>query len=169
MAGFYHGELSPCALHHLLYALAQGKPIVAEYLDFTKKKQDVSESSSKAARALSSFADNKILMTMRAQCFRLGIGFHQVNPAYSSVIGHVKFARRLFNSSERLPYCWGHIPNDKGGHVALPRLVTIAGKHVWHSWAKVKKSYQEVHAAPYQPHDYRERPEVTGEQDEIPF
>ncbi|NBV29398.1 hypothetical protein EBS02_10395 [bacterium] len=73
MAGFYHGELSPCALHHLLYALAQGKPIVAEYLDFTKKKQDVSESSSKAARALSSFADNKILMTMRAQCFRLGI------------------------------------------------------------------------------------------------
>ncbi|NBW56313.1 hypothetical protein EBR43_00730 [bacterium] len=39
-------------------------------------------------------------------------------------------ARRLFNSSERLPYCWGHIPNDKGGHVALPRLVKIAGKHV---------------------------------------
>jgi len=149
------------------YALEKQKPMVVEKLDFQNKKNNLSQENKKYSRQLSSFAYSKILQHIRSKAFRLGVGLHEVNPAYSSVIGRVKFsriyhelsvhqaaalviARRLFSFSERLPRCWDRIPGNQGGQVTLPVLVKIPGRHIWHTWAIVTKNLQKAHVAQYQ-------------------
>ena len=71
---------------------------------------------------LSSFSYGKIKAYFVSRGYRQGVEIHQVNPAYSSVIGRVKFmerygltvhqaaalvlARRLLGCSERIPRRW---------------------------------------------------------------
>lgn len=149
------------------YAAKQYKPIIIEQLDFQNKKRSLTESSSaKYARMLSSFAYNLIIQMLLSRAFRFGIDVVSVNPAYTSVIGRVKFAqqynisihcaaalvigRRAMRCSERLPKQWGKIPLAKGHHVTLPGLVQIRGEHVWCAWAKVRKQLKTAFAVQYQ-------------------
>ena len=71
------------------------------------------------SRMLSSFSYGKVKAYFISRGYREGVEVHQVNPAYSSVIGRVKFmeryglsvhraaalvlARRLLGCSERIP------------------------------------------------------------------
>ncbi len=149
------------------FAASKGKPIVIEQLDFARKKQDLAFSSSKKySRQLSSFTYAAIINTFKAKAFKYAIAVYQVNPAYTSVIGRVKFARiykisihqaaamviarRILGFSERLPHLWNNVPDDNGGRVTLHELVKIQGRHVWHTWAKVRKNLQAVLAAQFQ-------------------
>ena len=167
------------------YAHDKQKPIILEDLDFSDKKRSLDTNHKRQARLLSAFAYRQIIQHIESRAFRAGVGTHKVNPAYSSVIGRVKFARvynqlsvhraaamviarRYFRYSERLPHCWDHIPDNKGGHVTLLKLVKISNRHVWHTWGKVMKNLQEVLAAPYQMFRGAAGPPVlTG--DDIPF
>ena len=169
------------------YALEKQKPMVVEKLDFQNKKNSLTQDNKKKSRQLSSFAYSQILQHIRSKAFRLGVGLHEVNPAYSSVIGRVKFcqvyntlsvhraaalviARRLFVFSERLPRRWDHIPDNKGGRVTLPVLVKIPGRHIRHTWAIVMKNLQKALAAQYQMLKQRAGPCLDKDpSDEIPF
>lgn len=139
------------------------KPLVLEELSFQKKKQTLREEhSTKRARMLSSFAYNGIIQAMKARGFRCGVEVNQVNPAYTSVIGQCKFAkkygltihesaaltiaRRFQGASEKLPRHLDKIPDGKGGHVTLPLPVRNRGKHVWTSWRQVRKKLLVAHA-----------------------
>jgi IS605 OrfB family transposase len=132
------------------------KPLVVEKLDFKKKKNELKESGNrKYARMLSSLAYTSIITTIKSRCWRNGVKVKEVNPAYTSVIGRVKFAnrygfsihesaalciaRRFQGVSERLPRHLDKIPDGKGGHVALPSTCKERGKHVWTSWRQIKK------------------------------
>jgi IS605 OrfB family transposase len=171
------------------YALKTCKPIVLEQLDFSEKKKNLNTRDKKKCRQLSAFAYASIIQHIRAKTFKLGIGLAAVNPAYSSVIGRIKFgriynklsthqaaalviARRLFRYSERLPHCWDHIPDNTGGHLTLPVLVKIPCRHIWHTWAKVMKHLQKALAAQYQKFKQRAGPSFDKrieEDDPIPF
>ena len=86
-----------------------------------------------------------------------------VNPAYSSLIGRVKFAtstglsvhnaaamviaRRGMNLSERLPKASVVYPGGVGLHVTLNPVVNTGHRHVWFSWAKVAKTVNAAHVA----------------------
>lgn len=148
-------------------AATKHKPIVIEKLDFTKKKQELAFNNNKRRnRQLSSFAYAAIIKNILARAFKCAVEVYQVNPAYTSVIGRVKFARiytisvhqaaamviarRIYGFSERLPHCWDNIPNDTGGHLTLSELVKIPSRHVWHSWAKVRKNLQAALKVHYQ-------------------
>ena len=101
------------------YAREAAKPIVIEKLDFRTKKAALEGESRKYSRMLSSFSYGKIKACLLSRGYRQGVEVHQVNPAYSSVIGRVKFmeryglsvhqaaalvlARRLLGCSERIP------------------------------------------------------------------
>ncbi len=140
------------------YASKVQKPLVLEQLDFQKKKCSLRERSSKYARMLSSFAYSSFLTMLCAKAEREGVGVSQVNPAFTSVIGRVKFAkrygltihhsaalviaRRPYGFSEKPPCAWGEIPDGKGGHVALPLPARNRGKHVWSFWGKLSKKLQ---------------------------
>ena len=104
------------------YAREVGKPIVIEKLDFRQKKAALEGQSRRYSRMLSSFSYGKIKAYFISRGYRQGVEVHQVNPAYSSVIGRVKFmerygltvhqaaalvlARRLLGCSERIPRRW---------------------------------------------------------------
>ena len=104
------------------YAREVGKPIVIERLDFRQKKAVLEGESRRYSRMLSSFSYGKIKAYFISRGYREGVEIHQVNPAFSSVIGRVKFmerygltvhqaaalvlTRRLLGCSERIPRRW---------------------------------------------------------------
>ena len=128
------------------HAKSVGKPVVLEKLDFRRKKSDLRGESPKHCRMLSSFSYGKVLTSFQSRGFREGVGIHQVNPAFSSVIGRVKFmeryglsqhqaaalvmARRLLGFSERVP-CRKTITclAAGGGRVTFRAPVRKRGKH----------------------------------------
>jgi IS605 OrfB family transposase len=146
------------------WAVASQKPIVLEKLDFQKKKTELREvSTGKMARMLSSFTYSTIIEAIKSRSFRFGVQVEEVNPAYTSVIGRVKFAsrygfsihesaalvigRRAQGFSEKMPRHAREVPDGKGGHVALSLPARNRDKHVWVLWRQVRRKLQTVLAA----------------------
>jgi IS605 OrfB family transposase len=139
------------------------KPLVLEKLDFKQKRAALKEKGAKYARMLSSFAYRSILTHLKARAQKQGIEVKEVNPAYTSMIGKVKFskryglsihqaaalviARRFFRFSEKPPSRLVNIPDGKGGHVALPLPVRNRGKHVCSFWRTLGRKLLVVLAA----------------------
>ena len=123
-------------------ALEHKRPIVVEKLDFSDLKKRLRELNARARRMLSNFAYSTFLQLLLARCFKLGIQVIEVNPAYSSWIGLIKFmstygmnsataaafvlARRGMFLSERLPARTAYQGTE-------PR------KHIWSHWRLVAK------------------------------
>ena len=128
------------------------KPIVVEELDFRMKKAALRERSPRYARMLSGFAYAKFYELLRSRAAREGVelvdedhdGEPGVNPAFTSVIGQVKFAsgygltshsaaavaiaRRGLRFGERLR-----------SRSAFPLPERNRGKHVWSDWRRLSQ------------------------------
>ncbi|MGH6814648.1 MAG: hypothetical protein ACREC6_02995, partial [Hyphomicrobiaceae bacterium] len=88
-----------------VWAQARAKPIVIEKLDFARKKAETESRQACPGRRsgggrrcnhrLSGFAYAKIGAGLHSAAFRRGIEVIAVNPAYTSIIGAVNYARRL--------------------------------------------------------------------------
>ena len=144
------------------YAREVGKPIVIERLDFRQKKAALEGESHKYGRMLSSFSYGKIKAYFLSRGYREGVEVHQVNPAFSSVIGLVKFmeryglsvhqaaalvlARRLLGCSERIPRRWV-APIGNGVHVAFTVPARKRVKHVWTYWGAISGQLRPALAA----------------------
>ena len=160
------------------HAKSVGKPVVLEKLDFRRKKSDLEGESRKYGRMLSSFSYGKVLGFFQSRGFREGVGVHQVNPAFSSLIGRVKFqeryglsvhqaaalvlARRLLGFSERVP-CRKTITclAADGGHVTFSAPVRKRGKHVWSQWGAIGRGLRAAHGA-------QRRPVAASDLDDVP-
>ena len=134
------------------YARGAGKPIVIERLDFRQKKAVLEGESRKYSRMLTSFAYGKIKAYFLSRGYREGVEIIEVNPAYSSVVGRVKFmerygltvhqaaalvlARRYLGCSERIPRRWV-CPVGNGVQVAFTLPVRKRVKHVWTYWGAI--------------------------------
>ena len=66
-------------------------PSSSRGLDFRQKKAVLEGESHRYSRMLSSFGYGKVKAYFLSRGYREGVEVHQVNPAYSSVIGRVKF------------------------------------------------------------------------------
>ena len=144
------------------YAREVGKPIVIERLDFRQKKAALEGGSRRYARMLSSFSYGKVKAYFLSRGCREGVEVHQVNPAYSSVIGRVKFmeryglsvhqaaalvlARRSLGFSERIPRRWA-CPVGNGVHVAFALPARKRVKHVWTYWGAISGQLRPALAA----------------------
>ena len=144
------------------YAREVGKPILIEQLDFRQKKAVLEGENPRYSRMLSSFSYGKIKAFFLSRGYREGVEVHQVNPAFSSVIGRVKFmeryglsvhqaaalvlARRLLGCSERIPrrqVC----PVGNGVHVAFTVPARKRVKHVWTHWGAISGQLRPALAA----------------------
>jgi IS605 OrfB family transposase len=120
-----------------------GCPITIESLDFSRKKATMKAQGVRYSRMLSNFAYSCFHQMLVSRAFRLGIEVREVNPAYSSLIGLLKFmslyglssdtaaalvlARRAFRKSERIP-------------TKSARLVQVdSSRHVWSFWNALNK------------------------------
>lgn len=141
-----------------------GKPLVIEHLDFQKRKAELRDHTSPAlARMLSGLAYNSIINGVKSRAWRSGVEVTEVNPAFTSIIGRVKFAkryglsvhhaaalaigRRHLRASERVPRHLESIPDGKGSYVALSLPVRNRDKHVWHTWGILNRRFKTVLAA----------------------
>ena len=82
---------------------------------------------------------------MKSKALKNGVEIIEVNPAYTSIIGRVKFAkkyglsihlsaafciaRRALRLLENPSTSLENIPDGRGDHIALSRPVRIRGKH----------------------------------------
>ena len=155
------------------YAREVGKPIVIEKMDFRQKKAVLEGESRRYSRMLSSFSYGKVKAYFLSRGYREGVEVHQVNPAYSSVIGRVKFmerygltvhqaaalvlARRLLGCSERIPRRWV-CPIGNGVHVAFTVPARKRVKHVWTYWGAVSGQLRPALAAQHRLGRRRRRP-----------
>lgn len=144
-------------------AMASGKPVVIEKLDFAKKKAEAETANPGYARMLSSFACSKTSEAIHSACFRRGVEVIKINPAYTSVIGAVNFAqqhgisvhlgaaaaiaRRGLSFSERPIVCSGIVPVRNGGHVTFALPARNRAKHVWSFWSGVRTKLKAAHVA----------------------
>ncbi len=111
---------------------------------------------------LSSFSYVKVKAYFLSRGYREGVEVHQLNPAFSSVIGRVKFmeryglsvhqaaalvlARRLLGCSERIPRRWV-APVGNGVQVAFTVPVRKRVKHVWTYWGAISGQLRPALAA----------------------
>ncbi|MCV9965120.1 Atg14 domain-containing protein [Pararhizobium sp. BT-229] len=148
-------------------AIEYDVPVASENLDFTAKKQRLRDDHGPAyARMLSSLAYSSFDAALASACCRSGVWLKRINPAFTSLIGRVKFApryglsvhaaaalsiaRRAMGASERMPAPVGgelKLPLDGGGHVTLPRPARIVGGHVWTSWRRLNIGWKTALAA----------------------
>ena len=133
------------------------KPLVLENLDFKKKKAQLREKDPSYSRMLSAFAYASIIAHLKSRGQARGIEVHSINPAFTSLIGRVKFAerygltihiaaaicigRRFLGVSERMPQGQREIPDGKGGHVTLDLPARNRSRHVWHQWGQLNKKF----------------------------
>ena len=155
------------------YAREVGKPVVIEKLDFRQKKAILEGQSRKYSRMLSSFSYGKVKAYSISRGYRKGVEVHQVNPAFSSVIGRVKFmeryglsvhqaaalvlARRSLGFSERIPRRWA-CPVGNGVHVAFALPARKGVKHVWTYWGAISGQLRPALAAHHRLGKQRRRP-----------
>ena len=155
------------------YAREVSKPVVIEKLDFRQKKAILEGQSRKYSRMLSSFSYGKVKAYFISRGYREGVEVHQVNPAYSSVIGRVKFmeryglsvhqaaalvlARRSLGFSERIPRRWA-CPVGNGVHVAFALPARKRVKHVWTYWGAISGQLRPALAAHHRLGKRRRRP-----------
>ena len=155
------------------YAREVGKPLVVEKLDFRQKKAVLEGESRKYSRMLTSFAYGKIKAYFISRGYREGVEIIAVNPAYSSVVGRVKFmerygltvhqaaalvlARRLLGCSERIPRRWV-CPVGNGVHIAFTVPVRKRVKHVWTYWGAIAGQLRPALAAQHRLGRRKRRP-----------
>jgi hypothetical protein len=111
---------------------------------------------------LSSFAYSAFDAALASACLRGGVAHRRVNPAYTSIIGRVTFARRYglsvhdaasstiarraMGCSERLPRSNDGtvtVPTNGSVHVTLDLPVRNGSRHVWAEWNGLNKELSE--------------------------
>ncbi|GGM24238.1 hypothetical protein GCM10011351_07510 [Paraliobacillus quinghaiensis] len=134
------------------YAAKHKKPLVIEKLNTTKSKVKHAYGNKKANRRMSQFAYNKMVMAIKSRADKAGIEVYEVNPAYTSQIGKMKYmkrfgisihesasytiARRAMGFKEKLPPAL---------HSLVPEQKQ--GLHHWAQWGSVSSclSFARVH------------------------
>ena len=78
------------------YCVKVNKPLIMEQLDFEKKKREfrLYNKDRRYHQMLSEFSYRKITEKLYSRAYKMKIGINEVNPAYTSVIGQLKYARR---------------------------------------------------------------------------
>jgi IS605 OrfB family transposase len=168
------------------WAKKKEKTLVIENLDFQKKKTELKEQKSPShARMLSSLAYSHIKNILKSRAWREGVEVVGVNPAFTSVIGRIKFSkryglsihqaaglaigRRHLKASERVPRHLESIPDGKGDYVALSLPVRNRDKHVWSTWRILNQELKTVLAAHFRAkHDRSSSSQPTPEIETIP-
>jgi IS605 OrfB family transposase len=143
------------------FALERKKPMALEELDFQNKKRGLKENKVQYRRMLSSFAYNQIIKGIGSQAFKKGIEIGHVNPAYTSMLGQIKYskkygisvhhaaalciARRMQKFSEKLPR-QTKVPTRRGTHMNFSVPVRNQKKSQMSYHREVGKKLQAAHA-----------------------
>jgi IS605 OrfB family transposase len=127
------------------YAVKHNKAIAVEKLNTTKSKVKHAYGNKKANRLMSQFAYNKMIMAIKSRADKMGVEVFEVNPAYTSQIGKIKYMRKLGVSiHEAASYVIAR--RAMGYKEKLPPVLHSLvpeqkqGLHHWAQWAYIASS-----------------------------
>jgi IS605 OrfB family transposase len=122
-------------------------PIICEELDFSTKKEQLRERGKKYARMLSLWAYSKFFKLLNYILSNRGIELITVNPAYSSIIGLVKYLRMYGLASDEAAAL---VIGRRGMRLSekIPGSLTAfvevnSTKHVWSLWNQLNKKIKQ--------------------------
>lgn len=135
-------------------AVQANKPLVIEKLNTTTSKASHAYGNKKANLRMSLFAYRKMTTAIQARAEKRGVAVFEVNPAYTSQIGKMKYmkrfgisihesasfviARRALGYKEKLPPVLAALLPEK-----------IVGRHHWAQWAYVTKLLKGIRTHAY--------------------
>jgi IS605 OrfB family transposase len=118
-------------------------PVVCEELDFSTKKQSLGDRGRKYARMLSGWAYSQFYKQLGSILSNRGIELIAVNPAYSSIIGLIKYLRMYGLASDEAAAL---VIARRAMRLSekIPRFLTAysevnSEKHVWSEWNQLNK------------------------------
>jgi IS605 OrfB family transposase len=142
-SGKQDAQIVDACLQLAALAISFECPVVCEELDFSEKKQRLGEESRKYARMLSSWAYSRFYELLQSILSNRGIELITVNPAYSSLIGLVKYMKMYGLSSD----CAAALVIARRGmrlsekpQSSITAYASVnEDKHVWSFWSELNK------------------------------
>jgi IS605 OrfB family transposase len=143
-SGQQYAQIADACLQLATLANTFDCPIVCEELDFSTKKEQLRERGRKYARMLSSWAYSRFYELLESILNNRGIYLIQVNPAYTSVIGLVKYARQYGLASDEaaaMAIARRGMRLKEKMHGSITAYLDVkSGKHVWSQWNQLNKT-----------------------------
>ncbi|MBC7617753.1 MAG: hypothetical protein H7293_01945 [Candidatus Saccharibacteria bacterium] len=152
------------AVEAVAYAEHAGKPLAVEKFDFAKKKKQLASLKGdprlrRRNRQLNSFAYGAIIQSVHGRALQESVPVKEVNPAFTSVIGRIKYAkrhgasvhqaaalaigRRGMSYSETVPVR-GQIPDGKDDHLLVKFPARKLSAHEWAHWGRISNAVQAI-------------------------
>lgn len=129
-------------------------PIVCEELDFSDKKEQLKEKGRKYARMLSGWAYKRFYDLLSRILNNRGIYLLKVNPAYTTLIGLVKFARQYGLASDEAAALAiarrGMRLSEKLPSSITAYLSVKDGQHVWSLYNQLNTIYKQARISRHQ-------------------
>ena len=131
------------------YAVKVNKPIVIEKLDTTISKGENIYGNKKANAQMSMFAYRKMISSIVSRAEKMGVAVFEVNPAYTSQIGKMKYMKR-FGISIHQAAAFVIARRGLGFKEKLPPVLysllpeKITGLHHWVHWKHVMNLLNDV-------------------------
>jgi IS605 OrfB family transposase len=142
-SGKQQAQIVDACLSLASLAICFACPVVCEELDFSDKKDRLGEEGKKYARMLSSWAYSEFYKQLNSVLSNRGIELITVNPAYSSIIGLVKYMKMYGLASDEAA---GLVIARRGMRLGenIPDSITAyievnSNKHVWSQWNQLNK------------------------------
>lgn len=141
--GKQDSNIVDACLQLVALALCFECPVVCEELDFADKKERLGEQGRKYSRMLSSWAYSRFYELLGSILTNRGIELKTVNPAYSSIIGLVKYLKMYGLASDeaaalviarRGMRLRENLPDSITAYVSVNET-----KHVWSQWNQLNK------------------------------
>ena len=140
-------QIVEACLQLALLADTYACPVVCEELDFSDKKEQLKEKGKAYARMLSGWAYSRFYNLLSRILSNRGIYLLRVNPAYTSLIGLVKYARQYGLASDEAAAIAvarrGMRLNEKLPSSITAYLSVKDGKHVWSLWNQLNIIYKQ--------------------------
>jgi hypothetical protein len=147
-SGKQEAQIVDACLQLVNLATLYACPVVCEDLDFSKKKTQLRERGRKYARMLSGWAYARFYELLNSILSNRGIYLMTANPAYSSLIGLVKYLKMYGLGSD----CAAALVIARRGmrlSENIPSSITAylevnSEKHVWSLWSQLNKQIQRL-------------------------
>jgi IS605 OrfB family transposase len=145
-------EVEAIELVHI--AVQANKPIAIEKLDTTRSKVSNAYGNKKANLKMSMFAYNNMISAIKSRAEKMGVAVFEVNPAYTSQIGKMKYMKRYgISIHEAASYVIAR--RAMGFKEQLPSVLRallpekMIGSHHWAQWGYVSKMLKGIRTCAY--------------------
>jgi IS605 OrfB family transposase len=125
-------------------AVRKKKPIVLEKLDTTLSKVGNKYGNKKANRMKSMFAYRKMIQAIKSRADKMGVGVIEVNPAFTSVSGKLKYMRKFgISIHQAAAFTIGRrgLGYKEKTPKVLKKYVPKDASHHWKHWSILGKKF----------------------------